>query len=82
MIDPYSPVRIENIELAKKELYCKCGKKIYKEEPCGITATGKILCMHCTKEILNNIKHNTSILLKKLNNLYKQNLKKIIINRI
>lgn len=76
---------VEDVELNDSEETCECGKKIYCGEPCGILENGGSefkICMHCTKERLTEGKYNTGELLRKLNRLYKKNIKNIIANRL
>ena len=74
---------IEDIELSKSLQTCKgCSKTIYKNEPYGVLVNVKIICMHCARESLTGKTYHLNKLLEKLEKLYKENLTKIIVNRL
>lgn len=74
--------KIDEIILNKIERTCKCGKKIFAEEPCGLTSNYETVCMFCAKASLREEMVNNNFLSKELNKLYKLNLKKIMANRL
>jgi hypothetical protein len=74
--------KIEDIEINLSKNICDCGKTIGEYEPCGILISGKKICMYCARETLKENNYNAKVLLGKLEAIYINNLKKIILNKL